>query len=62
MTIEEMADYLKLSRSKPYDMAQNSEIPCLKIAGRWRFFRSEIDQWVLVQRPYPQDHGEDDSE
>lgn len=51
MTIEEVADYLKLSRSKLYDMAQNGEIPCSKVAGRWRFFRAEIDDWMLRQRP-----------
>ena len=51
MTIEEVADYLKLSRSKLYDMAQNGEIPCSKVAGRWRFYRPEVDQWMLKQRP-----------
>jgi excisionase family DNA binding protein len=51
MTIEEVADYLKLSRSKLYDMAQKGEIPCSKVAGRWRFFRPEVDEWMLRQRP-----------
>ena len=51
MTVEEVADYLKLSRSKLYDMAQNGEIPCSKVAGRWRFYRPEVDEWMLKQRP-----------
>jgi excisionase family DNA binding protein len=50
MTIEEVADYLKLSRSKLYAMAQGGEIPCSKVAGQWRFFRPEIDEWMLKQR------------
>ena len=50
MTLEEVADYLRLSRSKLYDMAQSGEIPCSKVAGRWRFLRSEIDDWMLRQR------------
>ena len=33
MTIEEVAEYLKLSRSKLYAMAQGGEIPCSKVAG-----------------------------
>ena len=51
MTLEEVADYLRLSRSKLYDMAQSGEIPCSKVAGRWRFFRPEIDAWMLRKRP-----------
>lgn len=51
MTIEEVAEYLRLSRSKLYTMAQGGEIPCSKVAGQWRFFRPEIDEWMLKQRP-----------
>lgn len=51
MTIEEVADYLKLSRSKLYNMAQRGDIPCSKVAGRWRFYRREVDEWMLKQRP-----------
>ena len=32
-------------------VAQNGEIPCSKVAGRWRFYRPEVDQWMLKQRP-----------
>lgn len=38
MSIEDVADYLKLSRSKLYTMAQGDDIPCSKVAGQWRFF------------------------
>lgn len=51
MTLEEVASYVRLSRSKLYDMAQAGEIPCSKVAGRWRFFRPEVDAWMLKQRP-----------
>ena len=50
MTIEEVADYLKLSRSKLYDMAQNGEIPYSKVAGRCRFYRPEVDEWMFTRR------------
>lgn len=53
MTIEEVAAYLKLSRSKLYALAQGGEIPCSKVVGRWRFFRPEVDEWMLRQRPTP---------
>ena len=51
MTLDEVAEYLRLSRSKLYDVAQSVAIPCSKVAGRWRFFRREIDAWMLQQRP-----------
>ena len=51
MTLEEVANYLRLSRSKLYDMSQSGEIPGSKVVGRWRFLRSEIDDWMLQQRP-----------
>lgn len=53
MTLEEVAEYLRLSRSKLYDLAQSGGIPCSKVAGRWRFFQPEIDAWMLKQRPAP---------
>lgn len=51
MTLEGVANYLKLSRSKIYEMAREGAIPCSKLAGRWRFSRSEIDAWARRQRP-----------
>ena len=36
MTVAEIADYLLLSRAKVYEMAQNGQIPCTNLAGRWR--------------------------
>lgn len=46
LTIEELATYLKLSRTKLYGMAQRGEIPAAKIGTQWRFDREEIDQWM----------------
>ena len=51
MTLEEVASFLRLSPSKLYEMAREGGIPCSKIAGRWRFSRSEIDAWARQQRP-----------
>ena len=51
MTVAEVAEYLRLSRAKIYEMAQCAEIPCTKVAGQWRFLRSELDRWMLQKRP-----------
>ncbi|MEA1924092.1 MAG: helix-turn-helix domain-containing protein [Pseudomonadota bacterium] len=46
LTIENLATYLKLSRTKLYGMAQRGEIPASKIGNQWRFDREDIDQWM----------------
>ncbi len=51
LTLDELAEYLKVSRSKLYRMAQNNEIPASKVGVLWRFDREEIDAWVKSQRP-----------
>ena len=50
MTVADLAEHLRLSRSKVYKMAQLGEIPCSRVAGRWRFFRAEIDEWMFKRR------------
>jgi excisionase family DNA binding protein len=51
LTVEELADYLKLSQAKLYRMAQEGRIPASKIGSQWRFDREEIDEWARRQRP-----------
>ena len=51
LTLDELAKYLKLSRTKLYRMAQEGGIPASKIGAQWRFNREEIDDWVTSQRP-----------
>ncbi|NOZ52011.1 MAG: helix-turn-helix domain-containing protein [Gammaproteobacteria bacterium] len=50
LTVDELAGYLKLSRSKLYRMAQDGDVPASKVASQWRFDRDEIDQWMKSQR------------
>jgi len=51
LTIEELAEYLKMGRTKLYRMAQDGDIPASKVGNQWRFDRDEIDQWMKSQRP-----------
>jgi excisionase family DNA binding protein len=44
LTIDELAEYLKMGRMKLYRMAQDGEIPASKVGNQWRFDREEIDQ------------------
>jgi PTS system nitrogen regulatory IIA component len=46
LTIDELAAYIKMSRTKLYGMAQRGEVPASKIGNQWRSDREEIDQWM----------------
>jgi len=46
MTLEEVAQYLKVSKDSIYRLAQKGEIPASKIGNLWRFKREDIDEWM----------------
>lgn len=45
MTLEEVAEYLRLKPQTIYTWAQEKRIPAAKIGKEWRFRRSIIDKW-----------------
>lgn len=51
LTIEQIADYLQVSREKIYKLCQRGKMPASKLGGQWRFDRKEIDLWLKKQRP-----------
>ena len=42
MTIQEVADYLKISVHTVYNMARRGQIPCIKVGRQWRFQQADI--------------------
>jgi excisionase family DNA binding protein len=46
MTLQDVAEYLQLSRDLIYRLAQKGKMPASKVGGRWRFKKEKIDQWV----------------
>lgn len=59
LTIDELAEYLKMGRTKLYRMAQEGDIPASKVGNQWRFDREEIDQWMKNQRPVSADQRQE---
>lgn len=47
MTLEEVANYLKLKPQTIYTWAQEKRIPAAKLGKEWRFKKSLIDEWFL---------------
>ena len=46
MTIEEVADYLRINKKTAYRLAGEEKLPGFKVGGAWRFRRSEIESWI----------------
>ena len=46
LTIDELSDYLKISKSTLYKLAQAGKVPGQKIGRHWRFHKEGIDQWL----------------
>lgn len=46
LTIDELADYLRISRSTLYKLAQEGRVPCQKVGRHWRFRKQAIDLWL----------------
>ncbi|TET32848.1 MAG: DNA-binding protein [Planctomycetota bacterium] len=46
LTIEELADYLKISKSTLYKLAQNGVLPGIKVGRHWRFHKDAVDEWL----------------
>jgi excisionase family DNA binding protein len=49
MTIPEVAEYLKLSKSKVYDLAKRGQLPTIKIGKNVRVRESDLIQWIEKQ-------------
>jgi excisionase family DNA binding protein len=46
LTIEDLALYLKISKSTLYKLVREGKIPCQKIGRHWRFHKKTIDSWL----------------
>jgi excisionase family DNA binding protein len=53
LTIDEVADYLRLTPQTIYKWAQEKRIPAVKLGKEWRFRRSVIDKWFDDQLQWP---------
>lgn len=60
MTVPEVAEYLRVSKSKVYELAQREKIPCRKVGGSWRFLRSQLDEWLTGTVHVPGDEVYED--
>lgn len=46
LTLEDVADYLKVTPRTIYRLAREGKLPAFKLGGVWRFRRSELQSWI----------------
>ena len=47
ITIQQVADYLKVDRFTVYWLVTQKRIPAFKVGGQWRFKQTMIDSWLM---------------
>lgn len=46
LTIKEVAEYLRLSEAKVYELARDGSIPAMRIGKSWRFQKDLLEEWI----------------
>lgn len=46
MTLQEMADYLRVTKKTIYRLLRRGKIPATKVGHQWRFDKTAIDEWL----------------
>lgn len=49
LTIQEVAQLLKVADKTIYSMAQKGGLPAFKVGGLWRFRRQDLDAWITAR-------------
>jgi excisionase family DNA binding protein len=44
LTVDELAVFLRVSRSKAYQLVWSGEVPSVRIGGSWRIPRAELER------------------
>jgi len=49
LTTKELAEYLKLTKVTIYKYANEGKIPGIKVGGRWRFNKDQINKLLRIE-------------
>ena len=49
LTINDVAEYLKVTERTIYRLAAAKKTPAFKVGGGWRFSRADINDWIKEQ-------------
>ena len=46
MTVEEVADYLRVTEKTIYRLLKKKSLPATKVGRQWRFEKNSVDEWL----------------
>ena len=46
MTVEELANYLRVTKKTIYRLLEQGNIPAMKVGRQFRFNKASIDKWM----------------
>ncbi len=49
LTIDDLSEYLKISKSTLYKLAQDGALPGQKIGRHWRFHLDAVNDWLRIK-------------
>lgn len=47
LTVREVAEYLRMSETKIYQLVKERRIPAVRIGKSWRFRKDLLDDWLI---------------
>jgi excisionase family DNA binding protein len=51
ITAPELAKYLKVELRTVYRYLKDADLPAIRMGGRWRFRKEDVDRWLLDRAP-----------
>lgn len=46
MTINDVSQYLRISKANVYELAKQGRLPSIRIGKLWRFKKDLVDEWI----------------
>lgn len=56
-TIDEVADYLRVSRTTVYTLVREGKLPASKVGREWRVKTEDVDKYLQENQVTPEDEG-----
>jgi excisionase family DNA binding protein len=53
LTVDELADFLRVSRTTAYDLVTRGAVPRVRVGGQWRIPRTELEQHIAESMSKP---------
>jgi len=53
ITVDEIAEYLRISRMTVVRMIEKGELPALKIGRQWRIQKEDFEKWIRGKKNNP---------